>query len=173
MPATHEPIASFTVSGSSTNPVTFNNIPQTFTDLMLVIYGRSTGTVQLDTTLAYVNFNTGTNNYSNTNFYTDGSSIVANRATNQVYFGFGAHPAGGATANVFGTEVFHILNYTNSTAFKTVLSQASSDLNGSGQMYMGVHLWRQTAAITRLDMYTSNPAWAAGSKLTLYGIKAA
>ena len=172
MPATYEPIASYTSNGTQ-NPISFQSIPQTYTDLVVVINGRATGTSAEDTTLSYINSNTGTNNYSNTNFYTNGSSIISNRATNQVYFGFGTHPGGTATANIFGTEILHFLNYTNSTTFKTVLTQSSSDLNGSGSTFTTANLWRQTAAINRIDLYVSGPYWESGSTLTLYGIKAA
>jgi hypothetical protein len=172
MAATYEPIATYTSNGAQ-NPITFLSIPQTYTDLVLVINGRATGSTGEDSTLAYVNINTGTNNYSTTNYYSTGASVVSNRTTNQVYFGFGTHPGGTATANIFGTEVYHFLNYTNTTTFKTVLSQSSADLNGAGSTYMTASLWRQTAAINRLDMYVSGPYWASGSTLTLYGVKAA
>jgi hypothetical protein len=172
MPATYDSLATFTSNGSQ-NPISFQNIPQTYTDLVLIINGRATGTATEDSTLSYINSNTGTNNYSNTYFYTSGSSIISSRATNQVYFGFGTHPGGTATANMFGTEVFHFLNYSNSTTFKTVLAQSSADLNGSGSTWTTVNLWRQTAAINRIDMYVSGPFWASGSILSLYGIRAA
>jgi hypothetical protein len=172
MTATYDSIATFTSNGAQ-NPITFNNIPQTFSDLVLVIAGRATGSAQEDTTLAYLNINTGTTNYSNTWVYNTASSLVTNRAANQVYFGFGNHPGGGATANIFGVEVFHFIDYTNANKFKTVLSESVADLNGSGSTYRTVNLWRQTAAINRIDMYVSGPAWASGSTLTLYGIKAA
>ena len=170
--STYTPIAVLTGNGS-TNPLSFQNIPQTYTDLILVIYGRGTGANTADTTLCYLNANTGTTNYSNTYLYANGTSTFASRGSNGVYFNFGNHPGGNAAANNFGVEILQFMNYTNTTTFKTVLNRSGYDLNGSGDTYDSVHLWRQTAAINRIDIYTSLGSWATGTVASLYGITAA
>jgi hypothetical protein len=170
--STYTPIATTTLA-SATNPITFSSIPQTYTDLVIVVYGRGTGSNSLDNTLSYINANTGTNNYSSTWLYADGSSVATGRNSNAVYSQFGVHPGANAAANVFGNEIFHILNYSNTTTFKTVMSRSAADLNGSGQTWFTASLWRQTAAINRVDLYTSAGSWAVGTQFSIYGIKAA
>lgn len=170
--STYTAIATTTLSAIA-NPITFSSIPQTYTDLVIVVTGRGTGANLLDNTLSYFNSNTGTTNYSNTFLFGDGATTYGQRTTNGVYFSFGPHPGNNATANVFGSEVFHILNYSNTTTFKTVISRAAADVGGgSGQTWVTTNLWRQTAAINRVDLYTSSGSWAVGTKFSLYGIKA-
>jgi hypothetical protein len=170
--STYTPIQTLTGNGS-VNPLSFQNIPQTYTDLILVIYGRATSANTADQTLAYLNANTGTSNYSGTYFTTNGTSATSSRASSGTYFQFGVHPGGNSTAGNFGIEILHFMNYTNTTNFKTVLNRSGYDLNGSGEIYDSVHLWRQTAAINRIDMYTSTNNWATGTVMSLYGIGAA
>jgi hypothetical protein len=174
MPAesTYTAIATTTL-GTATNPITFSSIPQTYTDLVIVVAGRGTGSNTIDSTLSYFNSNTGTNNYSNTFLYGDGATAYATQNTNAVYFAFGTHPGNNATANVFGAEVFHVLNYSNTTTFKTVISRSSTDIGGSGQTWLSANLWRQTSAINTIQLYTSAGNWAVGTKFSIYGIKAA
>lgn len=169
--STYTAIATTTLSAIA-NPITFSSIPQTYTDLVIVVTGRGTGANTIDSTLSYFNSNTGTNNYSNTFLYGDGASTYGQRNSNSVYFSFGPHPGGNATANVFGAEVLHVLNYSNTTTFKTIISRSSADIGGSGQTWLTTNLWRQTAAINRIDLYTSAGSWAVGTKFSLYGIKA-
>jgi hypothetical protein len=174
MPAssTYSTIAVLTGNGS-TNPLSFQNIPQTYTDLIMVVYGRGTGANTSDQSLIYLNANTGTSNYSGTYLYANGTSTLATRQSNSTYFNLGEHPGGNSTANNFGVEILQFMNYTNTTNFKTVLNRSGYDLNGSGVVYDSIHTWRQTAAINRIDIYTSLGSWATGTVASLYGIAAA
>lgn len=158
-----EPIAQIP-SGS------FLNIPQTYQDLMIVCSIRGT----YNNTLEYtgLQFNGNSTNYSTTFISGNGLSASSSRWTNMGYTSQHVIAALQNTSGVFSTIVYHILDYKNSSNFKTVLSRNASDLNGSGNTELTVSLWRNTAPITRVDIAMANFAAVPGSTFTLYGIKA-
>ena len=164
MPATYESIATTTISGTSTNQVTFNSISGSYTDIVLVAnFGVTTATANI---YYRVNNDSGTN-YSNTNLNGTGSSATSTRASsaNRIYA-----DSGGSTTSVGSTLMLQFMNYSNTTTNKTILARFG---NASYGVYAGVGLWRSTAAITRIDAYIDGHNFADGSTLTLYGIKAA
>jgi hypothetical protein len=152
---TYEPIATQTVTGSSTATITFSSIPQTYTDLVLVSNGG------LANNGGYgLRYNNDTSSvYSRTFLKGDGSSVTSARASNEDYV---PSTAGGANQ----TNIWQLQNYSNTTTFKTALSRGSGA--GSDAIAFAL-LWRSTAAINRIDA-TSNSTFTAGTTFTLYGI---
>lgn len=165
------PIASSTLASSG--DFYFTNIPQTYQDLFISVYGRSTQTLSTGSYFGGFNGNYGGNtNYSSTYLYGDGSSAVSYRQSNQQgIWDEGTLPATSATSGIFGAMNMHILNYANTSTFKTYLLRSASDINGGGRTTLGVGLWRQTAAINTIYL-TASISFAAGTQATLYGIRA-
>lgn len=165
----------YQVADGSSAFITFNNVPQTFQDLFLVTFSRSgtTGT----TTDIYLRFATGGgavdsgNNYSTTRLYGQGSSALSDRFISSTLIYGAMIPATSATAGVFASSTLHIPNYTSASANKTVLARGACDLNGSGFTAFQVGLWRNTGAITSVQLLT-NASFAAGSTFALYGVRA-
>ena len=167
MPATYEPIATTTL-GTAANSITFNSIPNTYTDLVLVVVAISPDTGSRYGVLRF-NGDTGSN-YSFNSINGTGSSAVTNIDTNytsleMMYDG---------TTNAAPTlQTWHIMSYAGST-YKTVLGQVANDKNGSGTIVAGVGLWRNTSAITSVTWKNDGGSnYAVGTTATLYGIKAA
>lgn len=180
MPAqtTYTPIATFTTVNTSVNDYSFTNIPSTYTDLVLVASLRgvaSQASQQLGLFLGDTSGFFQASQNSNTNLYSDGSSALSSRTSNASgNFVPGGIPGGTSTSGVFGSYVFHIMNYSNTTTFKTVISRTSKDLNGSGITSMQTATIRSTNAITGCGLATYGDGnFAVGSTLTLYGIAAA
>jgi hypothetical protein len=165
------PIASVTLAVAA-DPISFTNIPQIYQDLMFVINARGTKAATLENLVVYPNGLGGTTNASDTRLIGDGSSATSVRSTNQPYNFLGNIPSASSTAGIFGATEVHVLNYTNTTTFKTFLNRSASDLNGSGNTILNVGLWRSTAAITSFDIYAESANYLAGTSITLYGIRA-
>jgi hypothetical protein len=159
------PIAYQTLSSTPAN-ITFSNIPQKYQDLMIVIYGRLTIS---GTGLGWQFNGDGTGNYSYTRLGGTGSSTFSDRASNSASFDSGNLPGSDASSGVFGSTVAHILNYANTSTYKTTLTRAASDINGSGYVQEHIALWRSTNAITSISIYGNN--WASGSTFELFGIR--
>lgn len=169
-------IASTTLGSNGT--ITFSNIPNTFQDLMLVVYARGTNTTNSFGASNYIGmyFNNDTSTiYSVTSLRGDGSTASSTRFTGLVNCTSGAIPNANATASIFGSVIFHILNYSNTSTFKTVLTRSASDLNGSGNTWLDTVLYRSTNAITQMNIYDpaiSGNALLAGTRASLYGVRA-
>lgn len=165
MPAaqTYEPIATTTLGSTSTS-ITFNSFSG-YTDLVLVISLIPSGS-GLSPQIRY-NGDSGSN-YSYTVIYGNGTSAASARGssnnTNYLYY------ANSPTSGTPGTYTVHFMNYANTTTNKVALYRWSvAGVEAAAQ----VNLWRNTAAITSLEIFTSASSFASGSMFTLYGIKAA
>jgi hypothetical protein len=165
MPAgkTYEPIATNTLSTTSTS-VTFSSISG-YTDLVVILSIKAS-TTNLNSGIRF-NSDSG-NNYSNTTLESNGSSTRSQRHSNVSFIRLDDYSQIGTTE--FSVKNIHINNYSNSTTNKTVLTRSSTPSNG---VDFCVGLWRNTAAITSVEVYARNDTFAAGSTFTLYGIAAA
>lgn len=159
MPATYTPIATTTL-GSTASSVTLSSIPSTYTDLILVITNTSGGGLA-GVYLSEINSDTGTN-YSSTKIYGTGSVAGSDRNSNDTTVNIGL------SNSTQCNNIFHFMNYSNTTTYKTVLARGNS---AGGQTRASVTLWRNTSAITSFKI--SGVTFDVGSTFTLYGIKAA
>ena len=142
-----------------------------YTDLVIVINGvGATGT-----TFPWMRFNgLSTNIYSDSALYGNGTSADSNRRT--------ANSRGYLAENVqlpitqIGNILVNIMNYSNSTTYKTWLVRNNNQETGT---YTGVEaivgLAQLTDAITSITIGTASGGtdynFAAGSTFSLYGIK--
>ena len=159
--STYTPIATTTVSGTSTTSITFNSFTG-YTDLVIISQFKST------TSSIQMQFNGDTgSNYSTTRMYGYGSGYASDRLTNVSQIDFSI----GGTSD-WNMTIANIQNYANSTTYKTCLARLSnpSDTGAEAQ----VSLWRNTNAITSLTIKQSGAGYFnAGSTFTIYGIAAA
>jgi hypothetical protein len=163
MPATYEPIATFTTTTSSTTSYTFSSIPSTYTDLVLICDLKATSS----NSSIVVRFNgDSASNYSNTQMYGNASTVISQRFTSQTegYLSFSGFP----TAR-FATTIVNFMNYSNTTTNKTYIGRGGYS---NSFVDTSVGLWRNTAAISSMTLFAGN-FFDTGCTLTLYGIKAA
>jgi hypothetical protein len=160
MATTYEAIATYTIPSAQAS-YEFTSIPSTYTDLVVAFGGAgSSGSQSLTMNL---NGDTGSN-YSYSTVYTTGSSALSNRASNQSAAYVGYFFTAGYTMLV------NIFNYANTSTYKTLISK-SMDAN-AGVIVYG-NLWRSTSAINAVKLNAVSNTFAAGTVITLYGIKAA
>jgi hypothetical protein len=149
--------------GTATTSVTISGIPATYTDLVAVI--QSTTSSPAPSTSLQFNGDT-TSNYSHTYLTGDGSSASSSRnSTDRALIAYNGTV--GANPN---TVIVNIMNYANTTTFKTFLSRASNATYGTDAV---VGMWRKTPeAINSITFLTGTTGFAAGSTFSLYGIQA-
>ncbi len=166
MPSTYEPIATQTL-GSAAATVTFSSISGTYTDLVLVATAASASG---EPTISFqLNGDTGSN-YSRTLLIGNGSSATSERASSSTQ-GRISNSTGLTTTLGANATIAQFMNYSNSTTNKTVIARSNTTLYATEAI---VNLWRNTAAITSIALFTNSGVnFAAGSIFTLYGIKAA
>jgi hypothetical protein len=158
MAATYTPIASITL-GANASSVTFNSIPQTYTDLVLVFGGITTSAT---TQNIWCTYNSDSSSlYSWTRMVGDGSSASSARATGQTY------QIITDTGLTQMNSITHFMNYSNTTTNKTAISRS----NSSGfRTSLYVDLYRSTNAISSITLTMSSDNFASGSTFNLYGI---
>jgi hypothetical protein len=161
--STYTPIASQTLSSSAAE-VVFSGIPQTYTDLVLVMSARASST---NAATIYIQVNGDTaSNYSATLLQGDGSSATSSRASSQTFMYIAPIQV---TSGSFQPSITHFMNYSNTTTNKTVLTRAN---DSASVVRAYVNLWRSTAAINSIKIYPSVNSLDTGSTFTLYGIGA-
>jgi hypothetical protein len=145
--------------GTAAASVTFSSISGAYTDLVLVVTGTMTGGP--DSVVLQFNGDTGSN-YSTTILSGNGSSASSLRvSTNN----------GGLIESAQSNSIIHIMNYANSTTYKTILGRGNAT---ASLIRQGVGLWRNTAAITSIVVkQDSSGNFLTGSTFSLYGIAAA
>ena len=165
MPSTYEPIATTTL-GSAASSYTFSSISGTYTDLFLVVNGSAAST-GFDVWIR-LNSDSGSN-YSSTNIYGTGSAAQSQRESNVTFLRIDRQGTwrSGNTSMIRA----NIMNYSNSTTYKTVISRSDAPADVAEAI---VGLWRSTAAITSIQVGNDAGAnFSVGTTFTLYGIKCA
>jgi hypothetical protein len=169
MAATYTPIASITL-GATVSSVTFSSIPQTYTDLVCVVEGRGTRADYDDEVKIQFNSDTATN-YSSTLLSGSGSAASSSRTTSASLI-IGRIVGNSATAGVRSNMILNIMNYANTTTYKTVLERLNEPPSGGADYGVALiaGLWRSTAAISTLTLTTTSGSFSSGCNFNLYGI---
>ena len=157
-----------TASGSAAS-ITFNNIPQTFTDIKLVISGRGEQAQVYQQTYFRLNGDSGTN-YSATSIQGTGSSVASYRESSQTRGSLGLLNGATATASVFGSVELYLPNYTNSNFKSYIVDIVTENSATLAYQQLDCGLWRNTSAVTSLQVNTFGANLTSGSTFTLYGI---
>jgi hypothetical protein len=156
-----------TVGSGGTAAIEFTGIPQTYTDLQIVVSGRSDTNNTGDYLL--LNFNGSTSNLSSRTLGAYGPSSTFS-GTESTYF-INIMPAANATANTFGENSIYIPNYTSSN-YKSGSIEGGFESNSSSNWFlmMTAGLWSNTSAITsvKLDLLDGN--FVQYSTAYLYGV---
>lgn len=166
MPDTSTEVALATTTlGSAASSISFTGISGAYTDLKLIVSAIGASA----SCYVAIQFNGDTStNYSYTQMRGDGTSATSGRATNSAR-GFILNTSADLSTTFPSLSVTDIFSYAGST-YKTALSQGAADKNGSGETTVLVNLWRNTAAITRVDVIGYNANLGTGTTATLYGI---
>lgn len=169
MPSTYNKIQTVTVGSGGSSTIQFTNIPQTFTDLKILISGRGTS-VDTDFFVTFNGNSAATYNYVQMYGYVTGNG--ADRGSNQTSLNVGVTSgASSSSANAFSANEINILNYSLSTQNKAVGSLNVTENNGQvAYLNMKQGHWANTSAITSLSLACSNGNWAEYTSATLYGI---
>ena len=170
MATTYEPIATTTL-GSAQSTVDFSSISGSYTDIVVVgNLGISTASENVLFRVGNGSIDTGSN-YSSTELYGTGSSAGSQRTSSAT--GARISFAGSFNTAVDGNFILHLMNYANTTTYKSFLSRFNSTAATYPATAAYASLWRSTSAINTLRFYTTGGNFLANSTFTLYGIAAA
>ena len=166
MAVTHKLIQTITVGAGGAASIEFTSIPQTYTDLILMISSRATGAA-IDVQAIVINGGTTTMTSA---IYLDSNNSGTPRSGSLYYYQALSQPSS-YTANVFASSNIYIAGYSSTTASKTLSAESALETNASGS-YIGftASFWNSTAAITTLSIQNQNGNFVQYSSASLYGI---
>ena len=166
-----EPIASTLVGAGGVNTIEFLDIPQGYKHLQIRQIARTNRGLYIDFYKVKFNADNGSN-YAYHGLYGDGATAFSNATTSYTQIDIARASASSATATGFGAGIVDILDYSNSSKYKTTRAIAGYDDNGQGQIWLQSGLWMNTAPISSI---TINPGvgtlFSQYTRFSLYGIK--
>lgn len=162
-------ISTVTVGSGGASSIDFTSIPQTYTDLKIVVSARST-LAQIYGS-GYLQFNGDTSsNYKYIRLGGNGASAGTDSATGTtsiIYEFVGAS----STASIFANAEIYIPNYTGSTQKSVSIDSVGENNAATAYATFAAGLWTNTAAITSIKLYSDSQTTVQYSTATLYGIK--
>ena len=172
----YDALATYTVGAGGISTVTFTGIPNTYTHLQLrILAATDRATYAIDNMFVTLNGDTGSN-YSFHSLEGSGSSASSGSAANNTDVRTGTLSSS-AASNVFTTSIVDILDYANTSKYKTTRSLSGFDVNGTVSGYGGfIQLysssWRNTNAVTSITFNRQTGSnFLQYSQFSLYGVK--
>ena len=164
-----EAIETVTVGATSVPNITFSNIPQTYTDLVIYFSLRNVNA----SVSCFISFNGNSANFTLRELVGSGS-IVFSQSSSTNSFQPLATDGTNWTANTFGNGYIYIPNYTSNTNKSFSIDSVTE--NNSTTAYAGIiaGLWSNTSAITSITITAAlSGNFAQHTTATLYGITSA
>jgi len=166
-----QPIYTQTIGAGGAASVAFNNIPQGFTDLLVQVSGRTSGSGTFVS--ANIVFNGNTNFlYSDLFNYASGTGAVGAKIINYAHTPATIYLNGaGTTSNTFSNSEMYIANYSKGN-FKTILGNSTVETNAaSGNLItQGTVSFRSNTPITSMTLTSNDGNFVQYSTFTIYGI---
>jgi hypothetical protein len=153
-------------SGGATN-IEFTSIPQTYTDLALVVSGRGTANFAGLGYFYTISPNNSSSNLSSRYLLGIGSSVSSG-----TYVPYGYMAASDYTASTFSNSQHYFSRYASNN-FKSISSDVANETNATTVygLALDAGLWSDTSAITSIKLVPGGGNFAEYSTATLYGIK--
>ena len=164
-------ISKQTVGSAGASSITFSNIPQTYTDLYVLLSARNSANVSGQPFGgASIQFNGTTTNYSSRVLYGYGSGLGGASYTDERSL-WGYITSQQSTASTFSNTSFYIPNYTSSN-YKSVSIDSVNENNAtSANMELDAFLWANTSIISSINVVPRTGNFVQYSTAYLYGIK--
>lgn len=160
------------VLGGAAATIDFQNIPQTFENLVLEVMGRGDNASGFIRAKLTINNDTG-NNYDSQDVFGNVTTAGAAQGVAGAYVDYLLLAAASATANASGSFIVRIPSYARTTFRKMVHGKTVSPIVADGSGVVDVlevgAQWRSTAAINRLTLTASAGNFIAGTVASLYG----
>ena len=167
MSYTYSKIATYTVDSGGIPSVSFLNIPQTYTDLVIKTSIKTTSTGAGNG--VFISLNGSSTSFSRRILYGDGSTAASASASDG---GIGVINGTTETASTFSSTDIYITNYTSSN-YKSLSSDSVMENNATASYaILYASLWSNTSAVTSITLTPGVGSFAQYTTFHLYGIKA-
>jgi hypothetical protein len=166
-------IETITVSGSSTQSVSFSTISSAYSTLRILYNGNSIS----QATDMYIRFNgdSGNNYYWHANYglgQSGNAVMIAQTPSNHLYLGYDGYVASTVanTIDVYLTDIQDTIKYKTG---KYTSGYIDTGATGGSFLFAGGGAWANASAITSIEfgMLNTSTKFRANSTISLYGIK--
>ena len=166
VPSTYEAIATTTLATTASS-ITFSSIPTGYTHLQIRGIFKPSTACWLG-----LRFNGDSgSNYAYHDLRGNGASATNESVASQTIANLSLYNQSPVTST-FNTTVIDILDYTNTSKYKTQRTLSGLDANGSGNINLTSSLWMSTSAVTSIVLScTASATLSQYSSFTLYGIR--
>ena len=163
-------VSTVTVGAGGAASIDFTSIPQTGTDLLVVLSTRITEPeIQWPITIEF-NGSGGTS-YSSRWLNGTGSGVQSGSTSSAAKANIGTSSARDSTSNTFGNTTTYIANYSSTSAAKSISSDSVGENNATeARQYLNAGLWNSTSAISSLKVFPISGTWSQYSIASLYTI---
>jgi hypothetical protein len=165
-------VETVTVGSGGQAAIEFLSIPQTGTDLLIKISGRTTTSPESSNWTSYqILFNGSSSSFTMRSLFGPGSgSGLSTTSSSGVSNVAGWTNSSAPTANTFGSGDIYIPNYAGS-ANKSLSADNVTEHNGTDALAaITATLWANTAAITSVTLKPPSGNWAQYTTASLYTI---
>lgn len=164
-------LATVTVGAGGSATIDFSNIPQTYTDLCVLMSLRSDRSA-IDSD-AYIKLNNTTTGYSYRFLYSDPNLGTPVGNSSGSTYPMTVTNAANATASTFANSRLYISNYTSSNYKSMAIEGVSENNSIDCYTYTVAGLWSNTAAVNQITITPYTGSFVQYTTATLYGVKAA
>jgi hypothetical protein len=167
VPPSFESIATYTVGSGGVTNVEFTGIANTWKHLQIRFFVKPNASFHLG-----MQFNSDTaSNYSRHRLWGSGSSpLNVEGSANTSYME--AMYINYNDSTTTGAGIIDVLDYANTSKYKTIRNLHGSDFNGGGRLEINSGNWRSTSAVTSIKFYTTgSETMNQYTQFALYGIK--
>lgn len=160
-------------NGANTEYLTISNIPQDYTDLIIVC-NMFEGNANVNTYLRM-----GNGGVASTTIYTtrwlagSGSTVTTGVTTGATSFLFSTGPLGSGSSVVAGQWIVNIFNYSSTTLTKTMLAYAGTVGTANPGITQQGGFYNSTSAIDTIQFQCQGSNITSDAVFSIYGIKAA
>lgn len=160
-------VQTVTVGSGGASNITFSDIPQTATDVMVLISAKSASTGGEASNTLYVRLNGATTNYYRRYFQGNGSSASSVSMTSALEIGY----LSGSSSDGWVTAGFYIPNYTGSEYKLLSADLVSEHITTTAYQTLTAARWENTSAITSISLnIEAGSNYAQNSVASLYTI---
>jgi len=169
MATTFTLISSVTVGGGGSAVIEFTSIPQTYTDLQILLSVRSSTAAGNSNCFIYLNGTFGTS-YAQQRLSGDGSNVVSDSQTSYPWVDMiNAIPNATYTANTFGSAQIYIPNYASSNNKSLSVDFVGENNSTTSYIYITAGLFQNSSGITSITI-DGTDNFVQYSTAYLYGI---
>ena len=165
----YDALSTVTPSGS-VGTITFAGIPQGYKHLQIRQTMRTDyAATDIGWTFRF-NGDSGSN-YSTHSLYGNGATVYATSATNTNYMNVGFGNGASVASNIMGVSIVDVLDYANSSKYKTTRALSGNDRNGAGLVAFMSGSWRNTEPVNSITILAGAGNFTTTSQFTLYGVR--